>query len=325
MPRVLITGAAGFIGMHTCIRFLNEGWNVIGLDNMNPYYSINLKRKRVAEIAKMAANLHEVFEFLECDLNSLLHNLDETTEIDAVVHLAAQAGVRFSIENPREYLTSNILGFQTIIELVQARNISRFVYASSSSVYGKTAAAPFKETEACDSPESYYAATKRSNELMAHSYFKTSGLKSIGLRFFTVYGPWGRPDMAPYIFAEAALENREIKVFNYGNQKRDFTYIDDIVEGIYLSIRFFERISSAEIFNIGYGSPTNLFSFIKEIESSTNKELKLKLCPAQEGDVELTYASTEKFSRIFGYKPVTGLREGVDHFVKWLKFYRTQR
>ena len=216
---VLITGAAGFIGMHASIRFLKEGWDVVGLDNMNDYYSVELKQNRVENIRVLAEELGRSFEMYEADLNSDVWKKLEYFDFEAIVHLAAQAGVRYSLENPRAYLESNILGFQSVLEFVSKTGIDRFVYASSSSVYGKNSIQPFTENAACDSPESYYASTKRANELMAKSYFNTQGVNSIGLRFFTVYGPWGRPDMAPMLFAKAGMNNKTIKVFNHGRRE----------------------------------------------------------------------------------------------------------
>lgn len=319
--RVLITGVAGFIGMHTAIRFLKAGWEVIGLDNMNEYYSVDLKKDRITEINNVAMNSMKGFSFFKEDLNSNIWDELSEYNFDAVVHLAAQAGVRYSIENPRAYLESNILGFQSVVEFVERHSISRFVYASSSSVYGKSSVQPFTETESCNLPESYYAATKKSNELMAQSYYKTKGVRSIGLRFFTVYGPWGRPDMAPYLFAKAAFKGEPIKVFNHGNQKRDFTYVGDIIEGIFLSVEDFHKVIGAEIFNIGYGAPTGLMDFISEIESATGRELEKSLVEAQLGDVVLTYADTKKLQSTFGYSPKVGLEEGVSNFIEWFKSY----
>ena len=317
MPRVLITGAAGFIGMHTAIKFLNSGWEVIGLDNMNNYYSVDLKKKRVSEILRVAENTASNFFFYESDLNSNIWNQLSDYEFKAVIHLAAQAGVRYSTENPEAYLYSNILGFQKVIEFVERHSIACFVYASSSSVYGKTLEQPFKETQACNQPESYYAATKKSNELMAYAYNKTKGVKSIGLRFFTVYGPWGRPDMAPFLFVDAAYKNQEIKVFNHGNQKRDFTYVLDIAEGVFKCIENFPKIKGAEVLNIGNGSPIDLMDFIEEIEQSTRQDLKRKFLPAQIGDVESTWADITKLKRLTNYQPNTNIKEGVKQFVKW--------
>jgi UDP-glucuronate 4-epimerase len=321
MPRILITGAAGFIGMHTSIKFLTEGWNVVGLDNMNDYYSVSLKRDRINEIKSFALQSEGDFHMIEADLNSLLWNSTEIITVDAVVHLAAQAGVRYSIENPRAYIESNIIGFQAVLEYIEKQSIERFVYASSSSVYGKSSVQPFTETAACNHPESYYAATKKSNELMAESYFKTKGIKSIGFRFFTVYGPWGRPDMAPYLFTDAAFKGESIKVFNHGNQKRDFTYVSDIVEGIFVSITNFDKVNGAEIFNIGHGSPIGLMDFINEIEVATGRKLQKSFVDAQLGDVEITYANTQKLESTFGYSPKVGLAEGVWNFIKWYRSY----
>lgn len=319
MSKILITGAAGFIGMHCSIKFINAGWDVVGLDNMNDYYSVDLKKNRIHEITKVANNSSGSFSLLECDLNSDVWKDLSKYQFDGVVHLAAQAGVRYSIENPRAYLESNILGFQSVLEFVSEQSIGRFVYASSSSVYGKCSSEPFNESQSCNRPESYYAATKLSNELMAHAYFKTKALNSIGLRFFTVYGPWGRPDMAPFLFAKAAFNHESIIVFNHGNQMRDFTYIDDIVEGIYLSIERFNRIKGAEVFNIGYGSPTLLMDFINKIESTVGVSIAKTFVDAQPGDVEVTFADTQKFASTFGYLPKVGLLEGVTQFIDWYK------
>ena len=321
MPRVLITGAAGFIGMHTSIRFLREGWEVIGLDNMNDYYSVSLKKSRLKQIKSAAIKQGGRFDMFEFDLNSEIWRTLESFEFESVIHLAAQAGVRYSIENPRVYLESNILGFQNVIEFVERQSIGCFIYASSSSVYGKSSKQPFCETEPCNQPESYYAATKKSNELMAQSYFKTKHLKSLGLRFFTVYGPWGRPDMAPYIFAESAFTGKSIEVFNFGNQKRDFTYIDDIVEGIYLSVLNFDSIKGAEILNLGFGSPTQLMDFIATIEKYCKKPLNKNFREAQLGDVQCTYASLKKIKKFIPFKPSIGIDKGVREFVNWLENY----
>jgi len=321
MPRVLITGAAGFIGMHTSLRFLREGWDVVGLDNLNDYYSIQLKRDRVAEVQKKARNFKQTFILYQEDLNSGIWDSLKKYNFEAVVHLAAQAGVRYSIENPRAYLDSNVLGFQSVIEFVERQSIKRFVYASSSSVYGKTSIQPFSEQEHCNQPESYYAATKKTNELMAYSYFKTKGISSIGLRFFTVYGPWGRPDMAPSLFAEAALRGNSIRVFNHGNQQRDFTYIEDVVEGIFLSITKFTKIEGAEILNIGYGSPVGLMDFIAAIEFATGNEIRKLYVEAQLGDVTSTFADTTKIEELFGYSAKTDVKLGISKMIKWYKNY----
>jgi UDP-glucuronate 4-epimerase len=321
MPRVLITGVAGFIGMNTAIRFLNEGWEVIGLDNMNDYYSVQLKNMRIDYIQNISRHTNNDFILLEKDLNSSVWNSLIAFQIDAVIHLAAQAGVRYSITNPRAYLESNILGFQNVIEFVEKQSINCFVYASSSSVYGKSSEQPFSESEACNQPESYYAATKKCNELMAQSYSKTKGINSIGLRFFTVYGPWGRPDMAPFLFADAAYKGEPIKVFNHGNQKRDFTYIDDVVEGLFLMLQNFEHIAGAEVLNIGFGAPTGLKEFISTIEIITERKLSKNFVEAQVGDVDVTYASIEKLGTKIGFSPKTSLNEGIKKFVEWYRSY----
>ena len=321
MPRVLITGAAGFIGMHSSIRFLKEGWDVIGLDNLNDYYSVALKRNRLAEIVKTANNLDKIFEILEADLNSDIWEKFDNIEFDSIVHLAAQAGVRYSIENPRAYLESNILGFQSVIEFVLKTGVNRFLYASSSSVYGKNSSQPFSEKAACDAPESYYASTKRANELMAKSYFHTEGLSSIGLRFFTVYGPWGRPDMAPMLFAKAGASDQTIKVFNHGKQERDFTYIDDIVEGIFRLATMENFPHESLVCNIGNGSPVGLMDFISTLEKSIGKELKKEYVDAQKGDVESTYADTSLLESLVEYKAKVGLEMGVPLFIDWYRSY----
>jgi len=321
MPRVLITGAAGFIGMHTAIRFIKEGWDVIGIDNINDYYSVKLKLERLKRIEITSKEENQKFIFFKADLNSNVWSDLDNIEITSVVHLAAQAGVRYSLDNPIAYIQSNILGFQAVLDFVCQRQIESFVYASSSSVYGKSAAVPFKENDSCNTPESYYAATKKANEMMAHSYFKTCAVRSLGLRFFTVYGPWGRPDMAPFLFVDAALKGNQIEVFNYGNQKRDFTYISDIVEGIYLSIKNFELIEGAEILNVGNGLPHSLKVFINTIEESTGKIIKKKYVKAQKGDVEITYASIAKIQSKFQFEPSVSLKEGMIEFVNWFRSY----
>lgn len=320
-PKVLITGVAGFIGMHTAIRFLREGWDVLGLDNLNDYYSVALKRNRLSEIVNTANKLDETFEIFEADLNSDVWEKFENIEFHAIVHLAAQAGVRYSIENPRAYLESNILGFQSVIEFVSKAGVNRFLYASSSSVYGKNSSKPFSEKAACDAPESYYASTKRANELMAKSYFHTEGLSSIGLRFFTVYGPWGRPDMAPMLFARAGSSDQTIKVFNHGKQERDFTYVDDIVEGIFKLTTMENFPHQSLVCNIGNGSPVGLMDFISTLEKSIGKELKKEYVDAQKGDVESTYADTTLLESLVEYKAKVSLEMGVPLFIDWYRSY----
>ena len=321
MPKVLITGVAGFIGMHTAIRFINEGWSVIGVDNINEYYSTDLKRDRIGEIRKLAEKVKQEFRFLEYDINSNIWDTLIESRLDAVIHLAAQAGVRYSITNPRKYLESNILGFQSVIEFLLRAGIDKFVYASSSSVYGMDSQQPFNESENCNEPQSYYAATKKANELMAKSYWHTHQMKSIGLRFFTVYGPWGRPDMAPMLFTSAAFEKKPIEVFNFGNQKRDFTYVDDIVEGIFSIISLPEFPKQSIVCNIGNGNPVGLMEFIRLIEKHTTKRIVKNLIKPQVGDVETTYADTTVLDKMIGRRHRTNLDKGVESFVTWYKNY----
>jgi UDP-glucuronate 4-epimerase len=282
---------------------------------------VALKRNRLAEIVKTANNLDKTFEILEADLNSDVWEKFENIEFEAIVHLAAQAGVRYSIENPRAYLESNILGFQSVLEFVSKKGIERFLYASSSSVYGKNSSQPFSEKAPCDSPESYYASTKRSNELMAKSLFHTEGLSSIGLRFFTVYGPWGRPDMAPMLFAKAGASDQTIKVFNHGKQERDFTYIDDIVEGIFKLTTMENFPDQALVCNIGNGAPVGLMDFISILEKSMGIEFRKEFIDAQKGDVESTYADTTLLESLVDYKAKVCLEMGIPLFTAWYRSY----
>ena len=321
MPRVLITGAAGFIGMHTSIRFLREGWDVIGLDNINDYYSTKLKKDRLSNITQIANERDSVFKFYCADLNSNIWQEFDDLEITVLIHLAAQAGVRHSLINPRAYIEANILGFQSVLEFVEKHSIEKFIYASSSSVYGQSSKQPFNENEGCGHPESYYAATKRANELMAHSYYRTKQINSIGLRFFTVYGPWGRPDMAPHIFIQAAFQKAAINVFNHGNQMRDFTYIDDIVEGITKLVKENTNTTGALVLNIGKGKPDSLMDFIKIIEFYTERKLNKKFIEAQVGDVKHTCADTNMLKRLIGYTPEINLDYGIMKYVDWFKNY----
>lgn len=307
--------------MHTALRFLKAGWEVVGIDNMNDYYDVNLKRDRIINIQDCASNSNGSFKIFYEDLNSNVWENLYSIDFQSIIHLAAQAGVRYSLENPMAYLESNIFGFQKVLDFVLAKQIKRFVYASSSSVYGKNSKQPFSEEESCNSPESYYAATKKANELMAYSYFKTHNLSSIGLRFFTVYGPWGRPDMAPMLFASSAFRNEKIRVFNHGRQKRDFTYIDDIVEGIFELVILSQFPHSAEVCNIGNGQPIKLMDFIFEIEKLTSIQLKKELVDAQKGDVSETYADTSRLFSLTGYKPKTEFNKGMGNFISWYKNY----
>ena len=314
IPVVLITGIAGFIGMHAALRFLNEGWRVIGIDNLNDYYSVELKKARLRELQSHSCS--QTLEVHLKDINSSIWEELEDRPINVILHLAAQAGVRYSISNPEAYLHSNVLGFQKVLAFAIKKEHAKLLYASSSSVYGKTAAIPFTEDDVCATPESFYAATKRFNELAAHAYFQTHSLTSIGLRFFTVYGPWGRPDMAPMLFCKAAYSGSEIRVFNYGRQSRDFTYIDDVIEGIYM-ISVGSRSTKPMILNIGNGEPVHLMDFIKEIELQTGRTLQKAYVEAQKGDVPRTFASTKRLQELYGYKPKVRLAEGVKRFVSW--------
>jgi UDP-glucuronate 4-epimerase len=282
---------------------------------------VDLKRDRIVEIVNTANNLDKSFEIFEADLNSKIWEKFESLDFEAIVHLAAQAGVRYSIENPGAYLESNILGFQSVLEFVSKKGIERFLYASSSSVYGKNSTQPFSEKAPCDSPESYYASTKRANELMAKSYFHTEGLSSIGLRFFTVYGPWGRPDMAPMLFANAGSLDQTIKVFNHGKQERDFTYIDDIVEGIFLLTTMADFPYQSLVCNIGNGAPVGLMDFISIVEKSMGRDLKKEFIDAQKGDVESTYADTTLLESLVDYKARVGLNIGIPLFMEWFRSY----
>ena len=321
MKKVLITGVGGFIGMHTALRFINAGWAVHGLDNLNDYYSTELKRDRLSKIRSCVSTVPDQFHFYKSDLNSDIWLKLKDAKFDAVIHLAAQAGVRYSLSNPFAYLDSNILGFQRVLEFVSEQKIQKFIYASSSSVYGKTSPSPFSENAPCNNPESYYAATKKANELMAQAYLHTHQTSSIGLRFFTVYGPWGRPDMAPFLFTKAAFEGSVINVYNFGNQQRDFTHISDIVEGIYRCVQNFPRKPVASTYNIGYGKPVQLMEFIRLIEVITGKSIKKKLVPAQLGDVESTYADTSHFQKHFHFLPQQNIEAGLSNFIGWYKEY----
>ena len=333
--KILVTGAAGFIGFHLTQRLLSRGDEVVGIDTINDYYDVNLKYARLAEcgIAKADASVAGVrvdsdkypqytFIRLALEEREALQELFATEKFDIVVNLAAQAGVRYSIENPHAYIDSNIVGFTNILECVRHNNVAHLVYASSSSVYGGNTKTPFSEDDRVDNPVSLYAATKRSNELMAAVYAKLYGIHVTGLRFFTVYGPWGRPDMAPMLFSKAIISGESIKVFNNGELSRDFTYIDDIIEG---AVRVIDstpqRETSAEIYNIGCGTPMQLMEFISTLEDALGKKANIQMMPMQKGDVYTTYADTSKLERNIGYKPCVTLREGVEKFVKWHKSY----
>ena len=309
--KILVTGAAGFIGSALATRLLARGDEVIGLDNLNDYYPVALKKARLA--------LNPSMRFIDGDIadRETLPKLFEKERFDAVVNLAAQAGVRYSIENPWAYIESNIVGFENILECCRHYPVSHLVYASSSSVYGGNEKVPFSEDDKVDNPVSLYAATKKSNELMASCYAKLYGIYATGLRFFTVYGPWGRPDMSPMLFATAISRGEAIKVFNGGDMMRDFTYIDDIVEGI---VRVLDAPGSGHsVYNIGCSNPVKLMDFISEIEGAMGCEAQKIMLPMQPGDVYQTYADTTRLEKDFGYKPRVTLHEGIGEFIKWFK------
>ena len=329
---VLITGCAGFIGFHTTLRFLSEGYSVIGIDNLNDYYDVGLKNDRLSSIKS------DLFKFYKIDLNdkASLEKIFKESEIDYVINLAAQAGVRYSLTNPEEYMHSNILGFLNILELCRNFKVKHLVYASSSSVYGMNKKIPFSVSDNVDHPISLYAASKKSNELMAHTYSHLFNIPSTGLRFFTVYGPWGRPDMALFIFTKSIIEGEKINLFNHGNMLRDFTYIDDIVNGIYdltekIPIKNNSwdpenpdpsfSIAPYRIFNIGNNSPVKLIDFLKTIEQAVGKEAIVNLAEMQPGDVESTYANIDAIKDYVGFAPKTNIKEGISNFVDWYKRY----
>jgi UDP-glucuronate 4-epimerase len=328
--KVLVTGIAGFIGFHVAKRLLDEGYSIVGFDNINDYYDVQLKLDRLKELGieekdhqwiSSTSNL----KFVKADLleKDTLINLFEIEKFDYVVHLAAQAGVRYSLEAPQKYVDSNITGFLNILECCRNYPVKHLVFASSSSVYGLNAKIPFSIEHRTDSPISLYAASKKSNELMAHTYSHLFKIPTTGLRFFTVYGPWGRPDMAMHLFTEAILNKKPIKVFNDGNMSRDFTYVDDIVECI---IRVMIKAPSNEqlpmkLFNIGNNKPEKLVDFIQEIESNTGLMAKMDLLPLQAGDVEQTYADVQSLVSYINYHPNTTIKEGVKKFINWFKKY----
>ncbi len=317
--KILVTGVAGFIGCETVRAFLGDGHEVVGIDNLNDYYSPKLKRDRLARIPS------ENFTFVECSLSDkgTLSRLFGRHAFDIVVNLAAQAGVRYSLINPQSYVDSNITGFLNILECARAFPPRHLVYASSSSVYGRNTETPFRTTDRVEKPSSLYAATKRSNELMAETYHHLFHLNLTGLRFFTVYGPWGRPDMSPWLFADAITHDRPIKVFNNGKMMRDFTYIDDIVEGIkriaYDGIEKKEPLN--RLYNIGRGEPVKLMDFIATLEKNFGRIAEKIMMPMQPGDVEVTWADTEALERDIGYRPGVSLEEGIARFAEWFKEY----
>ncbi|MCE6992761.1 NAD-dependent epimerase/dehydratase family protein [Dyadobacter sp. CY323] len=328
--KVLVTGSAGFIGFHTVKKLLEDGLEVVGLDNINDYYSPQLKYARLAELGISQTDIkwynfapstkYAALSFFRANLEDKqqLFALFQKQKFDYVINLAAQAGVRYSIENPDVYIQSNILGFHYILEACRTFPVKHLVHASSSSVYGENGKVPFSESDQVDSPVSLYAATKKSNELTAHAYSQLYNIPITCLRFFTVYGPWGRPDMAPMLFAKAISEGMGIKVFNNGDMQRDFTYVGDIVKGVVKTmLADFESGQQYRVLNIGNGSPVNLMNFIKQMEVSFGKEALKNFLPKQPGDVYQTYADTSELERSVGYKPMVGLSEGISDFVEW--------
>ena len=333
--KILVTGAAGFIGFHLSERLLAEGHTVVGIDNINDYYDINLKYARLKELGidrenaevfyqGVVSNTKENFKFIRLNLEDKeeLFQLFISEKFDVVCNLAAQAGVRYSIENPDVYIQSNIVGFLNILECCRYHEIKHLVYASSSSVYGANKKVPFSEKDSVDNPVSLYAATKKSNELMAYTYSYLYEIPTTGLRFFTVYGPWGRPDMAPILFADAISNNRPIKVFNNGDMERDFTYIDDIVEGVKRVIeKSIEDRELYKIYNIGNNDSVKLLDFITQMETSLGKEAIKEMLPMQMGDVKRTWANVDELINDYTYKPKVKVAEGVRRFVQWYQEY----
>lgn len=312
---LLVTGSAGFIGFHLSKKLMETGCAVVGVDNLNPYYDVNLKRARL-DILKA----HEDFSFYELDIQDLqgLKDIFKQHRVVKICNLAAQAGVRYSLEDPFSYQKSNIEGFLNLLELAREYKVSNFVYASSSSVYGKNTKSPYSVDDRVDNPISLYAATKKANELMAHAYSHLFEIPCTGLRYFTVYGPWGRPDMALFLFADAILKKRPINVYNYGEMRRDFTYIDDIVDG---TIRAIERPAPYEIFNLGNSDSVALLDFIRVIEEELGQEAEKNMMPLQPGDVPETVADIRRSRELLGFNPRTPLREGIRKFILWYREY----
>ena len=350
--KILVTGSAGFIGFHLSKKLLERGDEVVGLDNINDYYDVNLKYGRLNELgidanvssgSYICSSKYEKHKFYRVDLTdkNSINAIFKDEKFDAVVNLAAQAGVRYSIENPDAYVQSNVVGFLNILEACRHFGVKNLCFASSSSVYGLNEAQPFKTSDKTEHQVSLYAATKKSNEMMAHTYAHLYGIQTTGLRFFTVYGPWGRPDMAPMLFTDAILNNRAIKVFNNGNMSRDFTYIDDIVDGIIKVVDnpakpnsnwdakdpdISSSIAPYRLYNIGANRPTKLMDFIETLEKALGKKAEKNFMPMQDGDVVSTYADVNDLIKDFDYKPDTNLTEGIDKFVNWyLEFYKIKQ
>ena len=321
MPKTLVTGAAGFIGMHTAEALLARGGSVVGLDSLNDYYDPALKQARLAELS---GRYGDRFTFLHVDFAdaATLRDALAPHEVDRIVHLGAQAGVRYSIENPHAYVDSNLVGFVNVLELCRHRGVGHLVYASSSSVYGDSATPPFSEDQRIDQPRSLYAATKAAGELMAHTYAQLYGLRATGLRFFTVYGPWGRPDMAPLLFSRAVLAGRPIEVFNHGRMRRDFTFIDDIVAGVLGALDAPpDPTTTHRVFNLGNHTPVELERFIEVIESAAGRPAQKVYRPMQPGDMVETMADTARAQAAFGFAPATPIERGLPSVVAWCRDY----
>lgn len=333
MRKILVTGAAGFIGFHLCKVLAEAGEQVVGLDNLNDYYDVQLKRDRLAQL-----DAFETYSFVEADLTDLgtLETLFKKHQFARVVNLAAQAGVRYSLTNPDAYIRSNIVGFMNVLECCRHHQIAHLVYASSSSVYGSNKKQPFSVADSVDHPVSLYAASKKANELMAHTYSHLYGLPTTGLRFFTVYGPWGRPDMAAYIFTKAIFDGRPIDVFNHGKMKRDFTYVEDIVKSL---VRVIDKVAEPNpdfnarepdpgtsdcpfrVYNIGNHQPIELNHFISVLETEIGRKAEKNYLPLQAGDVIETYADVSSLEKAIGFRPSTSIEDGVRHFVQWYREY----
>ena len=331
MKKVLVTGAIGFIGYHLTERLLKEGYYVVGIDNINSYYDVRLKYAKLPILGieedsiwpnvPYQSNKHKHFKFVKLDIKDRynLEKLFETEKFDIVCNLAAQAGVQYSIKDPHTYIENNITGFINITDSCRQNKIEHFIYASSSSVYGNREDVPFKETDNVDQPISLYAASKKSNELIAHSYSHLFNLNTTGLRFFTVYGPWGRPDMAPFIFVKRILEGKPITVFNNGDMERDFTYVDDIIEGIYKVIKGNGIDDNYKIYNIGNSNPVNLKNFIQTIEKIVDKKALIEYKTMRSGDVVRTYSDISSIQKDYKYKPKTDIYTGINLFSNWYK------
>jgi len=312
---IILTGAAGFIGFHTTLALLKKKINVYGIDDLNSYYDVRLKKDRLAILKK-----YENFHFLKKKIeDKKIHSFFKKKDIDVIINLAAQAGVRHSLKNPYVYVESNVLGQVNMLELAKNVEAKKFIYASSSSVYGGNKKMPFSVSQRVDNPISLYAATKKSSELVAECYSHLFNIKCIGLRFFTVYGPWGRPDMATFIFTKNIIEGKTIEIFNYGKMERDFTYIDDIVQGILGALK--TNISNHKVYNLGNSNPEVLLEFVELIEKTLNKKAQKKLLPIQPGDVSKTFADITESKKDLKFSPKTKISEGIPKFISWYKDY----